>query len=150
MKGLAVVLGLYQALRREEIATLTWDAFAEEGWMTIQGKNDKRRTIPVHPAVTEYLARVSPSGAHVFPGMTGNTVNPATIWAWIRDVAEEAGVVGVRPHRLRHTALATLNDVTGDLRTVQAFAGHSNPLTTAGYTRATRKRLLAAVAALDY
>lgn len=150
LKGLAVVLGLYQALRREEIATLTWDAFAEEGWMTVQGKNDKRRTIPVHPVVTEYLAKIRPSAPYVFPGKSGSAVNPATIWAWIRDVAEESGVIGVRPHRLRHTALATLNDVTGDLRTVQAFAGHSNPLATAGYTRATRKRLQAAVAALDY
>ena len=136
-------------MRREEIATLRWDAFAEEGWMTIQGKNDKRRTIPVHPVVTEYLTKLRPSAVHVFPGRAG-PVNPATIWAWIRDAADEAGVIDVRPHRLRHTALATLNDATGDLRTVQAFAGHSNPMTTAGYTRATRKRLQSAVAALDY
>jgi len=150
LKGFAVMLGLYQGMRREEIATLRWDAFEEEGWLTIQGKNRKRRTIPVHPAIAAYLTRLNRPGSYVFPGRFSATLDPATIWAWIRDVAEEAAVLDVRPHRLRHTALATANDATGDLRTVQAFAGHSNPLTTAGYTRASRSRLQAAVRSIDY
>ncbi|MDQ3642066.1 MAG: tyrosine-type recombinase/integrase [Actinomycetota bacterium] len=150
LKGLAVMLGMYQALRREEIATLQWAAFDEEGWMTLHGKNRKRRTIPLHRAVAEYLALLPRPDSYVFPGRFGGPSNPATIWEWVAELAEEAGVTGVRPHRLRHTALATQNDATGDLRTVQAFAGHSNPSTTAGYTRASRRRLQEAVAAIDY
>jgi len=56
----------------------------------------------------------------------------------------------VRPHELRHTALATALDRTKDLRAVMTFAGHARPETTAGYTRTTRKRLEAVVAAIDY
>lgn len=56
----------------------------------------------------------------------------------------------VAPHRLRHTAIATLNDRTGDLRTAQAFARHASPETTVIYTRFPRRRLVAAVEALDY
>ena len=150
LHGLAVVLGLYQAMRREEIAALPWDAFAEEGWMTIQGKNRKRRTIPVHPVVSAYLAKLQRPASFVFPGRVDGHVHPATIWEWIRELADEAGVGLVRPHQLRHTCLATQNDNTGDLRSVQHFAGHSNPMTTSGYTRATRRRLQDAVRAITY
>lgn len=151
LKGFAVALGLYQALRREEIATLRWDAFDGAGWMTIQGKGERRRTIPVHPVVIDLesdLPRSSP--VFVFPGRFGGPANPATIWEWIREVAEDAGVGHVRPHWLRHTCLATQNDNTGDLRSVQHFAGHSRPETTSGYTRATRRRLMAVALSVDY
>ncbi len=68
----------------------------------------------------------------------------------IRDLADEAGVGPVRPHDLHHTCLATQNDRTGDLRAVQAFAGHSKPETTSGYTRARDEALKKLSEALDY
>jgi len=150
LKGLAVALGLYLALRREEIATLRWDAFDGSGWVTIQGKGERSRTIPVHPAVVELLTELPRTSAYVFPGRFGGPTNPATIWAWVREVADEAGVGNVRCHWLRHTCLASQNDNTGDLRSVQHFAGHSRPETTSGYTRATRRRLMAVTLSLDY
>lgn len=148
-KGLAVLLGMYQALRREEIATLPTTAFDGE-WMTVVGKGAKSRTIPLHAVVGTTLDALPLEGAYVFPGRFGGPVSPATIWDWIRNVADEAGVGPIRPHWLRHTCLATQNDNTGDLRAVQVFAGHSRPETTAGYTRATRRRLMAVVASIDY
>lgn len=153
-KGLAVILGLYQAMRREEIATLPWAAF-QGSWLRVIGKGERERRIPIHP-VTEVAAarlRHPSAGASpwVFPGrFGGRPSNPATIWAWIGEVAEEAGVAEVTPHRLRHTALALANDNTGDLRAVQAFAGHSRPETTAGYTRASTRALRAVVDSIDY
>lgn len=151
--GLAVVIGLYAGLRREELASLPWSAFdVEEGYMTVTGKGSKQRTIPMHPAIVEALAAVPHTDAvYVFPGRKlGSPVSTATIWAWVRLVAEEAGLPPVPPHVLRHQCLSTANDRTGDLRAVQALAGHAKPETTAGYTRASRKRLLEAVASLDY
>ena len=56
----------------------------------------------------------------------------------------------VATHVLRHTALATALDATGDLRAVQELAGHARPETTAGYTRVRRDRLEAAVSAISY
>lgn len=149
LKGLAVLLGMYQGMRREEIATTTWAAF-DGDWMTVFGKGQKTRTIPVHPVVADALGKLPRLAPSVFTGRFDGPVNPATIWAWIRDVADEAGVGVVRPHWLRHTCLATQNDNTGDLRTVQAFAGHSRPETTSGYTRATRKRLVAVALSVEY
>jgi len=154
--GLAVILGMYQALRREEIATLRWDGIRDDGWVTVVGKGTKRRTIPLHPVTISALAGTEHGDEPwIFPGRhftehPNGHVSPATIWIWIREIADGVGVGLVKPHWLRHTSLATQNDNTGDLRTVQAFAGHSRPETTAGYTRATSKRLEASVLSINY
>jgi integrase/recombinase XerC len=143
------MLGLYQAMRREEIASARWDA-VDGDWITVVGKGAKTRTIPLHPVIREALAASTRSGPYVFPGRLSGHISPASIWNWVRAVAEEAGVGPVRPHWLRHTALATANDVTKDLRTVQHLAGHARSTTTEGYTRASKSRLQEAVQALDY
>jgi integrase len=159
-KGLAVLLGLYSGMRRNEIATLRWGDIAD-GWVTIIGKGDREREFPLHPYIVEALEgrreefRRSGSASlrrleYVFPGRAGGPQNPTTIWVWVREVAEDAGLGPVPTHVLRHTALATSLDTTGDLRAVQELAGHASPETTAGYTRATRRRLQAAVDAITY
>jgi len=150
LAGLAVLLGIYQGMRRSEIATLPWSGVGESGWLTITGKGSKRRTIPIHTHVAEALGATPHQGDFIFPGRFGGPCNPMKIWEWIRLVADEAGVGVVRPHWLRHTCLATANDNTTDLRSVQAFAGHSRPEQTSGYTRATKRRLQAVVDSLDY
>lgn len=149
-KGLATLFGLYQAMRREEIATLPWAAIEGGGWVRIIGKGERERRIPLHPVTAEAIARHPGCGPWLFPGRFGGPSNPATIWDWIRQVAREAGVENVTPHRLRHTSLAVANDNTGDLRAVQAFAGHSRPETTAGYTRASTRALRAVVESIEY
>lgn len=148
--GLAVLLGLYQALRREEIATLRWDCFGDDGWMTVTGKGSVTASIPTNPAITELLSRHPRLGPWIFPGTRGGHCHPATIWHWVRLVAEEAGLEGVTVHRLRHTSLAQAQDATGDLRSVQAFARHSRPEITSGYTRTTTTRLKAVMSSIEY
>lgn len=120
--------------------------------MTVTGKGSKLRTIPLHPAIVEALATVPRTDdVYVFPGRRlGSAVATATIWAWVRLVAEEAGLAPVAPHVLRHTSLSAADDATGDLRAVQALAGHAKVETTSSYSRASKRRLEAAVAAIDY
>ena len=71
-------------------------------------------------------------------------------WTWSRRLGYEALAHPVATHVLRHTAIATLNDRTRDLRAAQAFAGHASPETTVLYTRVTRDRLVEAVSAISY
>lgn len=150
LPGLAVVIGLYSALRRAEIAALRW-ADMDAGMLTVVGKGEKKAAIPLHPLIVESLAAFPHERPFVFPGRFGGCVTPATVWSWTRLVAEDAGVpFRVQTHQLRHTALATANDATGDLRSVQAFARHSRIQTTSGYTRASGRRLKAVVESLDY
>lgn len=151
-RGTAVLLGLYSALRRSEIAALRWDQVGEDR-IRVVGKGDVSATVPLHPVVAEALDELR--GAHlaspyVFPGRDGGPSNPTTVWGWVRAVATEAGLGQVPTHVLRHTALATALDATGDLRAVQEFARHADPLTTAGYTRVRGRRLDAVVQSIDY
>lgn len=150
--GLATLFALYLALRRFEIAQLRWDDFEADGWLRIVGKRDQSAMLPVHPVLHETMLLVGHRHeTWVFPGRSGDRpVTPATVWNWVRAVADEAGIGQVPPHRLRHTALATANDAIGDLRAVQDFARHADPATTAIYTRTTAKRLTAVMQAIDY
>lgn len=149
--GLAVLFGLYCGLRRSEIAALHVDMFGEPGWLHVVGKGDRSRDIPLHATLLDELAARRPPAPWLFPGPGGRGhICPATVGNWLRRVAAAAGVDAVSPHVLRHTALATAHDRTGDLRAVQALAGHARPETTAVYTRTTTKALVAAVTAIDY
>lgn len=156
-KGFAVLLGMYSGLRRAETAGARWEWFHPPssafptGLLVPIGKGSKQRRIPLHGAIVDAMVGLDRSGPWVFPGrFPGRHVSVATIWDWVRIVSDEAGVPMVPPHVLRHTCLATANDNTGDLRSVQSLAGHSKPETTSRYTRASARRLNAAVASLDY
>jgi integrase len=149
--GLAVLLGLYCGLRRGEIASLRWGDL-DGRWLTVVGKGAVR-TIPVGDVVFEawnILRAELPSRTHVFEGRWGEPCNPTTVWTWVDELSTESLGRHVTTHVLRHTALATALDSTGDLRAVQHFAGHAKPETTAGYTRTTERRLLAVANSIDY
>lgn len=152
-KGLAVLVGLFMALRREEIAKLRWQDFRPDfSECYVIGKKAVCAWVPVHPWLADRLDNWPRSDAWVFPSKRKNRdhVGPSTIWTWSRLVAEEAGLPPVAPHILRHTSLAQANDRTKDLRAVQQFARHSDPHQTSGYTRVTQERLQAVVASLDF
>lgn len=157
-KGLAVLLGLYGALRRAEIARVRWSDLTEDGWLFVLGKGEREAHVPVHPVLLEawLAARRDATSRWVFPGRfdgqpgrSAGHVSPASVWNWIREVAGTCGLE-VSPHELRHTAIATAHDATGDLRTAQAFARHARPETTALYTRTTTSALRAFVDRIDY
>ena len=149
--GLAVLLGLHAGLRRAEIAALEW-CQVSPGWLRIVGKGDVTREVPLHPRLSGLLVarRAVVEGRWVFPGRSGGHVSPTTVWTWSRRLGELALAGPVPTHVLRHTAIATLNDVTRDLRAAQLFAGHASSETTEIYTRVSTDRLVAAVAAIDY
>ena len=153
LAGLAVLVGLYTAARRSEIASLAWrHVNLDAGMVTLtRDKTRDLHTVPAHPELVALLAeRRIPGETWVFAGSYGGHVAPATVWSWVTAVAERAGVGHVTPHVLRHTALTLANDATGDLRAVQQLAGHTDPAVTAGYTRASSAALAAAVGALNY
>jgi integrase len=150
--GLAVALMLYAGLRRMEVATLRWECFDPPmEWLTIVGKLDVEGTIPVHERLRDLLVAKGRTVGYVFPGRFPD--QPSTshrIYHWVRKVAKEAGVPDVAPHRLRHVALATALDATGDLKHVAGFARHRDSRSVDTYTRTTNRRLRAVVESLDY
>lgn len=151
-QGLAVLVGMYLALRRFEIAKMEWSRFSDDRtWYRVTGKYSKTATLPVHPLLQAELPTAINGSPWIFPGrFPGRHVTPATIWSWIREAGEAADIAHLRPHQLRHTSLATANDNTGNLRAVQTFARHSKPSTTSGYTRTTAAKLQQISESLDY
>jgi integrase len=147
-EGLAVLFGMYMALRRTEIAQAEWRRFSPGfEWYTVTGKGAKTATLPVNPILA---AELKGGEGYVFPGRFGGHVAPSTIWDWTKKVGRAAGLEDLRTHQLRHTALTVANDTTGDLRAVQTFARHAKPSTTAGYTRTKQARLREVSDSLDY
>jgi len=151
-QGLAALFGFYLALRSAEIACVQLSRFdAEFAWYTVTGKGDVTATLPVHLTLAAEMRNTHVTD-WVFPGSQGRQhVTAATIWNWVREVASQAGVEEqVWPHRLRHTALATANDNTGDLRSVADFARHRDPTVTMIYTRTTETNLRKVADSLEY
>lgn len=150
-EGTATMLGLYLGLRRNEIATAEWPRFsAGMEWYTVFGKGGVEATIPVHPVMANQLAKRMSIYRYVFPGRSTGHIAAGTISEWVRKIGETVDIPDLAPHRLRHTAIATINDATGDLRATQEFARHADPATTQIYTRVTTDRLRSAVDSLSY
>ena len=151
-EGGSILFGLFLALRRTKIASATWERFDEDmAWYTVFGKNSKTATLPVHPTLRAELEPRRGTG-YIFPGRKNGRdhVHPNTVWEWSRNVATAAGIPVFTTHQLRHTALTTALDNTGNLRSVMEFARHVKPDTTAGYTRTTKAQLQAVADALNY
>lgn len=151
-KGTVVLAGLYLALRVHEIAMMRWDLFDKDfSRYTVTGKGTYTATLPVHDNLKWHLADLETPYPYLFPGTQGRAhVHPATVWTWVREVGETAGVADLRPHQLRHTAIATMHDLTGDLRTASEFARHRRVETTMIYSRTPEATLRKAVDQLHY
>jgi integrase/recombinase XerC len=135
----AVVVALMarQGLRCVEVSRLAvedWDR--GRGVITVCGKNDDHRPLPVADDVAALLA------AHVGARVAGPVVgwSAATLSRLVRRWMEQAGLKadkydGVSAHALRHTAASNLYDATHNVKTVQEFLGHQNVATTDRYLR---------------
>jgi integrase/recombinase XerC len=69
----------------------------------------------------------------------------------VRTVGKDAGLPGLRPHRLRHTYATRLREGGADPAQIQALLGHASIETSARYFRASAAEVAALVdRALDY
>jgi integrase/recombinase XerC len=127
------------------------DAPLDAGTITITGKGNKARMVPVLPAVAaairDYVAscphRLAPDGP-LFVGARGGPLHPRLVqgqMAKLRallDLPREA-----TPHALRHSFATHLLAGGGDLRAIQELLGHASLSTTQRYTGVDAARLLA-------
>lgn len=150
-EGLAVLCGLFLALRRETIAKMRWDGFDRDlEWYRFQTKGRKVMTRPVHPFLIAQLRPHVSGYPWVFPGRGSRPhVSDATINLWVDRVAQAAGIGHVNPHRLRHTCITEMNDNGPGIEVTAEFVGHVKLSTTKRYTRVREARLLEAMRALD-
>lgn len=153
-RAAAIGLMLWAGLRVGEVRTLAWHHLEGE-WLHWTAKGAKERSTWVHPAARDALARWraatgSPGWLLPSPRYPNEPVSYPLLRTWVIDAGLAAGIVGVRPHVLRHTYATRLMERGVDLRTVQELLGHARLNTTAIYTRVRPHRLVEANAQLDF
>jgi integrase/recombinase XerD len=146
---LAYASGLRLAeLRGLRIEQLHLDA----GFVTVVGKGNKERVVPVGRSATAalqwYLNAGRPklvrpkSPGTVFLTKRGTPFAHATMWLRIKKRVRLAGIgKNVTPHMLRHSFATHLLEHGADLRVIQEMLGHASISTTEVYTHVSGQRL---------
>lgn len=142
-------------LRVSELVSLPLGAaHRDEGWLTVRGKGDKERIVPLSGPAREALeawlaVRPSTTGrsratGFLFPGRgASGHVTAQTFYNELKDLARRAAIdpARVSPHVLRHSFATHLVANDADLRAVQQMLGHANIATTEIYTHIQDDRL---------
>ncbi len=140
-------------LREEHYESHGW-LDAESAELTVTGKGNKRRSVPVGTAalqalhewlaVRSTLARATPaSDANaLFLSARGHRISPREVQKRIKAHAQAIGIpADVHPHVLRHSFASHLLQSSGDLRAVQEMLGHVSIASTQVYTALDFQRL---------
>ena len=96
---------IYTGMRRSEVRNLQWPDVKPDTITVRQGKGDKLRHIPIHPALAEALAEHKPNGGHVLPGRGGEPMSDSGLFSRLKKVS---GDVHCRPHDFRRTVATSL------------------------------------------
>jgi integrase/recombinase XerC len=137
-----VAVLLYAGAREEECARLDAEDIAltaRTGHVRLHGKGDEVRTVPLPPVARQHLAAwLDERGTHDGPLWTGQrgVLTISGIVQVVLAVGEDAGLPGLRPHRLRHTYATRLRQGGADPAQVQALLGQASIETAARYFRA--------------
>jgi integrase/recombinase XerD len=149
-----IELAYASGLRLSELRHLRLEQLhLEAGFVTVIGKGNKERVVPVGrkavAALQRYLEAGRPrlvtrhSTAAVFLTRIGTAFARHTMWAHIKKRVRRAGVErNVTPHMLRHSFAAHLLEHGADLRVIQELLGHASITTTEIYTHVTGSRLV--------
>lgn len=124
----------------------------EAGFITVIGKGNKERAVPVGRTAVAALRRyldvgrprlVTPqSTGVVFLTARGRPFNRVTLWQRFKRRVAEAGLErNVTPHMLRHSFATHMLEHGADLRVIQELLGHASISTTEVYTHVGGSRL---------
>jgi integrase/recombinase XerC len=132
-------------LRLSELVSLDWPGGLDlaSGEVTITGKRQKTRTVPVgDKALSALRAWLDERPAFeregqpaLFLGRNGTRLTPRQVAKRLAQWAQRQGVgVHVHPHMLRHSFASHVLQSSGDLRAVQEMLGHASISATQIYT----------------
>ena len=142
-RDIAVLTLLYGCgLRIAEALSLNMGDLDKGDIMTVTGKRNKERLVPLLPAVTEAIDRYINAcpkqidrGDPLFIGVRGKRLNARNVQLAMQKVRQALGLPSTAtPHALRHSFATHLLTAGGDLRTIQELLGHADLSTTQHYT----------------
>jgi integrase/recombinase XerD len=140
-------------LRVSELAELKLgQVVLQPGYLTVRGKGEKERLVPMGELAAESLKTYLENGRikllkkgfipEVFTNARGKSISRQGIWKIIKSRARRAGItINITPHMLRHSFATHLLENGADLRSLQVMLGHADIATTQIYTHVARERL---------
>ncbi|HTV62557.1 MAG TPA: tyrosine recombinase [Verrucomicrobiae bacterium] len=146
-------LAYASGLRLSELKNLRLEQLhLDAGFMTVIGKGNKERVVPVGrkavAALHRYIENARPnfvtakSPANVFLTKRGTAFAAVTLWLRIKNRVRRTGIArNITPHMLRHSFATHLLEHGADLRVIQELLGHANISTTEIYTHVAGNRL---------
>lgn len=121
------------------------------GWLSVKGKGNKTRLVPLGDTAKNqlllYLKQGRPQLANhscdaLFLTRRGGYMTRQNFWYALKSYAKQAGIsTPLSPHTLRHAFATHLLTHGADLRSVQMLLGHSDLSTTQIYTHVANTRL---------
>lgn len=148
-----VELAYASGLRLAELRNLRLEQLhLEAGYISVIGKGNKERVVPVGSKAIEAIHRYLDAGrpklvtprtpANLFITQRGTPFAAVTLWLHIKQRARRAGITrNLTPHMLRHSFATHLLENEADLRVIQELLGHASISTTEVYTHVTANRL---------
>ena len=132
-------------LRVSEVSALKMSCvFLDEGFVSVIGKGNKQRLVPLGDmaadAIKAYLpSRTAPASPacddYLFLNKFGKPLSRVSIFNMVKTQAMAAGInKEISPHTFRHSFATHLIENGADLRIVQEMLGHESILTTEIYT----------------
>lgn len=118
--------------------------------MTVTGKREKTRIVPLLPQVRSAIERYAALCPHptsrqeiLFRGVRGGPLNPAIVRRSVRVARGRLGLAArTTPHALRHSFATHLLGRGADLRSLQELLGHASLSSTQVYTAVDAAHLL--------
>lgn len=151
LRDIAILTLLYGCgLRIAEALSLTRSDAPAGDVITVTGKGNKQRMVPILPVVRDaigaYLDACPWQGASDEPLFVGARGGPLRARIVQRQMQSMRGLLGLpetaTPHALRHSFATHLLAMGGDLRSIQELLGHASLSTTQRYTEVDAGRLL--------
>jgi integrase len=96
----------YTGCRRNEIRLMRWSQVSlEDNTLSVHGKGDKYRLVPIHPALGELLSEAQSEPEHaILPGPYGEPLSLRRLWGVLRELTPTATC-----HDFRRTAASSLD-----------------------------------------
>lgn len=131
--------------RVSELIAMNLEDYNEtQSTLTVMGKGNKQRLIPVTSSLAQALRHyivdvraqlVKDSTHSIVINDRGHRPSRVDIWRWLAAWSARAGFVEpVSPHQFRHGCATALLESGADLRSIQMLLGHSSLQTTQIYT----------------
>ncbi len=141
-------------LRVSELINLRiTDLHFDENYISVIGKGDKQRLIPIGGKAKKLISlyinnqrgslRIEKGSENiVFLNRRGKKLTRQMIFIMLKKIAEQAGITKqLSPHTLRHSFATHLIEGGADLYSIQIMLGHSSITTTEIYTHIDRQYL---------